>query len=62
MEIVTWVKNNIVEILAVYAGIVTVASHIVKWTPTPKDDAMLAKIMAFVSKWVAVNPTPEEKK
>ena len=58
--IVTWGKENLVNILAVYAGIVTVASIIVKMTPSAKDDAILSKITGFIGKWIALNPT--EKK
>jgi hypothetical protein len=59
-SILKWVTNHWLEILAVYGGLVTAASYIVKWTPTPKDDAWLAKVLSFTSKWIAVNPT--EKK
>jgi hypothetical protein len=55
MEIVLWVQTNWLEIVKVIAYIIAAASVIVKFTPTPKDDAFLAKIVAFLSKWIALN-------
>ena len=40
----------------IIASIVTIASIIVKWTPSPSDDAILGKIKNFISKWIALNP------
>lgn len=60
--IINWVKANIVTIVAIYGAVVTLASLIVKATPTPKDDAILAKIIAFVSKWIALNPSEKKMK
>lgn len=39
----------------IIASVVTIASIIVKWTPTPKDDEILGKIKKFISKWIALN-------
>ena len=55
MEIIQWVQLHWVDILAVYTGIVTVASIIVKLTPTLKDDDILLNIVKFLSKYVALN-------
>lgn len=44
-----WVMANWVEITAVVGGVVTIASIIVKWTPTQKDDAVLAKVMKILA-------------
>lgn len=43
------------DIALLVSGIVTVASVIVKWTPTQKDDAILGKIIGFLSKYIALN-------
>lgn len=55
MAIVEFVKNNWLEIAQVITSIIGIASIIVKLTPTPKDDAILAKIIAFISKYIALN-------
>jgi hypothetical protein len=59
MEIVTgiiaWVQAHWVDIAAIYAGIVTVASLIVKLTPTLKDDTVLLAIIKWVAKYLALN-------
>ena len=44
-----WIHTNAKEILAIIGGVVTVASLIVKLTPTPDDDAVLAKIIRVLS-------------
>ena len=44
-----WIHANAKEILAIIGAVVTVASLIVKLTPTPKDDAVLAKIIRVLS-------------
>lgn len=49
------------DIGVIYLGIVLVASIIVKWTPTIKDDAVLLKIIKFMSKWIALNRTVKDK-
>jgi len=58
MNIVQWVQTHWVDILAIYAGIVTVASIIVKLTPSTADDAVLAKIVNFIGKFIALNKQP----
>jgi len=52
MEFIT---NNYVAIMAIIGSIVTTASLIVKLTPTPKDDEVLAKVMAIINV-LALNP------
>jgi hypothetical protein len=43
------------EWIALYLALVGFASFIVKLTPTQKDDKILAKIVHFVSKFIALN-------
>jgi hypothetical protein len=50
MELIQWGIANYKDLLLIVTGLVTVCSIIVKLTPTPKDDALLAKIMPFVEK------------
>jgi len=45
---IEWIQTNWLELFAAVTGVVTVASIIVKLTPTPKDDAILAKVIAFL--------------
>ena len=51
-----WIVGNWDEVLKAIVGIIGVASIIVKLTPTVKDDAILGKIKAFISKFIALNP------
>ena len=46
---------TMIEVLTVYSAVVTIASIIVKITPSTKDDEMLGKIKNFMSKYVALN-------
>ncbi len=56
MGIVEWVKSNWVQIAQVITSIIGVASIIVKITPNKNDDAILSKIIAFIGKYIALNP------
>ena len=55
MDILTWIQNHSGDLLALYTGIVTVASIIVKLTPTLKDDDVLLKIIKWIAKYLALN-------
>ena len=44
-----WITNNYADILAWIGGVVSCATIIVKLTPTPKDDAILAKVIKVLS-------------
>jgi len=55
-DIINWVKEHWEDLTAIWAGIVTVASIIVKLTPSQKDDTILAKIVAFFDYFSIVNP------
>ena len=56
MEIITWIKANWESILAIIGGVVSVATIIVKLTPTQKDDNVLATIIKILSIFSLVNP------
>ena len=43
-----WIQANWVNITAVIGGVVTVASLIVKLTPTPSDDEVLGKVLSVL--------------
>ena len=45
------------DIINIICYVIAAATVIVKLTPTQKDDAVLGKIVAFLSKYIALNPT-----
>lgn len=51
-----WIVAHWTDVLAVYGAAVLIATQIVKWTPSPDDDAILAKIIAFFNHFSTVNP------
>ena len=53
---INWFQTNGKDILALLGGVVTVASMIVKLTPTPKDDAVLGKIIKILAALSLFNP------
>lgn len=55
-SVVTFLKDHWVEIMAVYGGLVAVATTIVKLTPSTKDDEILAKIIKVLDFFSTVNP------
>ena len=55
MEVVNWIVAHIDDIIAIYLGLVGVASVIIKLTPTLKDDTILKSIIRFVGKYIALN-------
>ncbi|MBO7735883.1 MAG: hypothetical protein J6S67_25160 [Methanobrevibacter sp.] len=51
-----WLQANWKDVLAIIGGVVTVASIIVKLTPTQKDDAFLAKVIKILAALSLFNP------
>lgn len=51
-----WIIAHWKDILAIIGGVVFVCSVIVKLTPTPKDDAILAKIIKILAALGLFNP------
>ena len=47
----TWIIEHWQDILAIYGGIVAVATVIVKLTPNTKDNEILDKIIKFLDKF-----------
>ena len=47
-NIIPWVTENFASIVAVAGAVVILARVIVKLTPTPTDDSVLEKIVAFL--------------
>ena len=61
-EIISFIQNHWDELLAIIGGIVSVASIIVKLTPTTKDDNVLNTIVNFLAKFSIVNTNVDQKK
>lgn len=55
MEVVNWIVAHYDELIAIYLGLVGVASIIVKLTPTLKDDTVLKDIIRFIGRYIALN-------
>lgn len=55
-QLIHWCSANWQGVLAVVGGGVTLATAIVKLTPTPKDDAVLAKVISVLAALSLVNP------
>ena len=51
-----WITQHWKDVLAVIGGVVTVASIIVKLTPTQKDDNVLSKIITILAALSLYNP------
>jgi len=58
MTLINWITGHWIEITAIVGGLVTIASVIVKLTPTTKDDEALSKFMKF---WNAIALNPKAK-
>ena len=46
--ILNWLWLQKESIIAIYGSLVAICTIIVKWTPSEKDDGILAKIIAFL--------------
>lgn len=51
-----WITEHWKDILAIIGGVVTVASLVVKLTPSTKDDDVLAKIIKILAALSLFNP------
>jgi hypothetical protein len=59
-SIIAWVTEHWLEVVGVWGAISYLASWIVKWTPTLKDDNIVLPIIKFVSKYIANNRTVDD--
>lgn len=55
-----WITAHYQDVFAIIGGVVSVATIIVKLTPTQKDDAILAKIVKVLDCFSIVNPNGTE--
>lgn len=53
---VNWIVEHLQDVLSIIAGVIGIATIIVKLTPTQKDDAVLAKIIKVLSALSLCNP------
>lgn len=59
---IEWIITNYDDILTLFGGIVFCASVIVKLTPTPKDNAVLDKVIKILDNFSIVNTKENQKK
>ena len=62
IEAYNWIIAHWQEIVQIITGLITVASIVVKLTPTLKDDNFLLKVIKFLSKYIALNRTVDDEK
>lgn len=55
MDIVTWIAENLKDLILILTSLVTITSIIVKLTPTLKDDNIWLPIVKFLGKYIALN-------
>lgn len=60
-EIIAWFGSNWKNILAIIGGVVSVATMIVKLTPTTKDDKILTIIVNILDNLSIVNTKENQK-
>lgn len=61
-ETITFIQNHYDEFLAIIGGIISIATIIVKLTPTIKDDTILNKIISILSKFSVINTKSDQEK
>ena len=61
-ETINFIQNHYDELLAIIGGVVSIATIIVKLTPTTKDDNVLKAVVNFLAKFSIVNTKEDQKK
>ena len=61
LNVINFIQTHYQDILAIIGAIVSIATIIVKITPTEKDDAVLTKIVNMLSKLSLVNTKTDQK-
>ena len=62
MEVLTFIQNHYDELLAIIGGIVSIATIIVRLTPSTRDNEALEKIINFLAKFSIINTKEDQKK
>lgn len=55
MDVFIWVQTHWSDLVFIWTSVVTVASIIVKWTPTLRDNTFLLSVIKWVAKYLALN-------
>jgi hypothetical protein len=53
--LIEWFQDHWKDLISIWGSVVLIASIIVKWTPTLKDDDALLGIIKWVAKYLALN-------
>ena len=61
-EVISFIQNHYDELLAIIGGVVSIASIIVKLTPSTRDNEILEKIINFLAKFSIINTKEDQKK
>lgn len=61
-ETINFIQNHYDELLAIIGGIVSIATIIVKLTPSTRDNEILEKIINFLAKFSIINTKEDQKK
>ena len=61
-ETINFIQNHYDELLAIIGGVVSIATIIVKLTPTDKDNKVLEKIINFLAKFSIINTKEDQQK
>lgn len=59
VDVIEWIKEHALELWAIWGAIITIASIIVKLTPSQKDDKIYNIIMKILNA-LALNPTKKD--
>lgn len=62
MEVLTFIQNHYDELLAIIGGVVSIATIIVRLTPSTRDNEVLEKIINFLAKFSIINTKEDQKK
>lgn len=62
MEVFTFIQNHYDELLAIIGGVVSIATIIVRLTPSTRDNEVLEKIINFLAKFSIINTKEDQKK
>ena len=61
LNVINFIQAHYQDILAIIGAIVSIATIIIKITPTEKDDAVITKIVNMLSKLSLVNTQSDQK-
>ena len=59
VDVIEWIKEHALELWGIWGAIITIASIIVKLTPSQKDDSIFNIIMKILNA-LALNPTKKD--